>query len=105
MAPNIYVSPEYLFLALVRAGPSWSSTTSESTVAAVAEACKQLVANLEPWCQVRTDVASLHRALWYISRLSIMIFGTDMHMILETGCGAPKLALLCSLGSHIQPLT
>ncbi|EIE21740.1 molybdenum cofactor-binding domain-containing protein [Coccomyxa subellipsoidea C-169] len=32
-------------------GPSWSSTTSESTVAAVTEACRQLVANLEPWRQ------------------------------------------------------
>ncbi len=45
--------------AFVCAGPSWSSTTSESTVAAVTEACRQLVANLEPWRQVSADLASL----------------------------------------------
>lgn len=42
-------------LVVANSGPSWSSTTSESTVAAVSEACKQLVSNLTPYKQVRSS--------------------------------------------------
>ncbi|BDA47143.1 Xanthine dehydrogenase/oxidase [Coccomyxa sp. Obi] len=54
-------------------GPSWSSTTSESTVAAITEACKQLVANLEPYRQEgetaedtwRDTIGSVHTDVGY----------------------------------------